>query len=101
MVSQRDAVYQATVEVLQAKGMAFTPGKTDVKQTATADIRTATVEKVVAQVLRGEVSLKDTPANKTKLADTAKLKNYVSSLVSNHWSRDPQLNGGRKPEKTT
>jgi len=92
-VSQRDAVYEATVKALQSAGVLFNPGSTNVKDVATSQVRKAVIEHLCQQFREGKISLKDTPANKTKLSDSEKLKGYVSSLVSNHWKRDPQLNG--------
>ena len=96
MVSQRDAVYAATVEALSKANITFNPTITVVKEVATDSLRDAVVSKVFTQLKTGEVALKSTEANAKKLADEAKLKSYVSSLVSNHWSRDPKLNGGIK-----
>jgi len=91
--SQRDAVFEATVNALKEAGVGFKPGSTDVKNVATSDIRKLIVQNLCQQFLDGKISLKDTPTNKEKLSDADKLRDYVSSLVSNHWKRDTKLNG--------
>jgi len=96
MITQREAVYKATLETLKKSNVNFTPAQDSVLEIANNNVREAVVAKVFTQLKSGEVKLKATDSNAKKLADDTKLKGYVSSLVSNHWKRDPQLNGGKK-----
>jgi hypothetical protein len=91
--SQRDAVYEATLKALNDRGIAFQPGSTPIKSVATTEVRKAVLENLCDSFRAGSIALKNSPANQAKLGDAEKLKSYVSSLVSNHWARDPQLNG--------
>lgn len=92
-VSQRVAVFEATLNALKSHGVDFVPGTVDVKSLATPKIRKSVIDNLCEQFVEGKVSLKDTPTNRAKLCDEDKLKDYVSSLVSNYWKRDGLLNG--------
>lgn len=93
MLTQRDAVYNITVSVLKAQGINFVPGTTYIKDVAIDETRRTVIESLIKSFRCGEIALRDTEGNRAKLANDEKLKAYVSSLVSNHWKRDGQLNG--------
>lgn len=93
MLSQRDAVYNTTLSVLKTQGIVFQPGITFIKDVATDETRKSVIEALIKSFRAGEIALRDTEGNRAKLANSEKLKAYVSSLVSNHWKRDAQLNG--------
>ncbi|NVM34073.1 MAG: hypothetical protein HWN81_00660 [Candidatus Lokiarchaeota archaeon] len=59
----------------------------------TEDMRQSITSIICESFKAGEIDLKDTPANKEKLADDSKLKAYVSGLVSNWYRKDKRFNG--------
>lgn len=95
-MKQREAVYKVTTEALAARSIDFTPGETDVKEVATADIRSEITRKLVHLFQDGAVDLKSTESNQTKLSDENKLRSYVAGLITNWFNKDPNLNGGSK-----
>ena len=93
MISQREAVFKATLEVLKANSITFTPGSTSIKSVLTDSIREKIVARVVQMFQAGEVDLKATESNASKLNDARKLKSYVGGLCTNWFTKDKMLNG--------
>jgi hypothetical protein len=92
-MKQSQAVYQATVSVFEQHGISFEDG-INVADHISKDMRAAICGIVTEGFRSGEVELKDTPANKAKLADESELKKYVSGLVNNWHRKDTRMNGG-------
>jgi len=91
MLSQKEAVYQATLEILdQAK---IPMDGRPVSQVVPKELRKLVTEKVFDMLKQGKVEFKATASNSMKLKDQSKMSAYVSGLISNHWKRDPRLNG--------
>lgn len=95
-MKQREAVYKVTTEVLASRNIEFTPGETDVKDVATADIRSEITRKLVNLFQEGQVEFKSTESNQAKLSDEPKLRSYVTGLITNWFNKDTNLNGGSK-----
>jgi activator of HSP90 ATPase len=93
MLSQREAVFKATIEVLKANGVSFTPGSTQVKSVLTDSLREKIISRVVQMFQNNEVELKATESNASKLNDARKLKAYVGGLCTNWFTKDKMLNG--------
>lgn len=91
MLSQKDAVYQVTVETLNQAGIQL--GGRPVAQAMPKELRKMVTDKLADLVTQGKVSFKGTVSNSMKLKDPSKMKAYLSGLVSNHWKRDSRLNG--------
>jgi hypothetical protein len=93
MKTQKQAVYEATSNVLSDLGIHFTDGM-NVCEVITDDARDA-IQTIVFEGFRDSaISLDTTDANKDKLSSDSKLKAYVSGLVSNWFRKDKRLNGG-------
>ena len=92
MMNQKDAVYQATYNVLADNDITF-EDHSDITEVMTKEYRTLIICIVCEGFKAGEVQFKDTPANKEKLGDDGKLKEYVSGLVSNWHRKDKRFNG--------
>lgn len=91
MLSQKEAVYQATLEILdQAK---IPMDGRPVSELIPKEIRKMVTDKLVEMVKSGSVSFKGTATNAMKLKDPSKMATYLSGLISNHWKRDKRLNG--------
>lgn len=92
-VTQRQAVYQAVISVLNEAGIFFEDGQ-NAKEVMTKEHR-AQVNTILAfGFTSGEIELKDTESNRTKLSDPSEMKEYVSGLQSNWLNKDTRLNGG-------
>ena len=91
MLSQKDAVYAATVRVMEQARLAF-DGR-PVSEIFPKELRKLVTDELVTMVKGGEVTFKATASNSLKLKDNARMSAYVSGLISNHWKRDPRLNG--------
>lgn len=97
MLSQKEAVYQATLEVLSQANL-----KTNglpVSKVIPKELRKMVTNKVLELVKQGQVAFKGTASNSMKHKDSSRMSAYVSGLVSNHWKRDPRLNGSQATEK--
>lgn len=94
-MKQREAVFQATTSTLAAHGIEFSAG-TNIREVMTAEIRSEIADRVTALFQEGQVELKSTESNQSKLQDVAKLRNYVTGLITNWFNKDPNLNGGVK-----
>ena len=93
MYSQREAVFKATMEVLKANNVSFTPNATSIKSVLTDSIREKIIARVVQMFQNNEVDLKATESNAAKLNDVRKLKLYVGGLCTNWFTKDKMLNG--------
>lgn len=87
MLTQEEAVFQAITNVCEAIDGRFEP---------TREQRAQVTEILVEGFKAGKIALKDTPSNREKLADDAKLRSYCSGLQSNWLRKDERLNGGVK-----
>ena len=88
-MNQRESVYSAVVAV---------KGNVSGKVELTTEERARVVGLVCEAFDAGEVTFKETDANKNKLADEKELRKYVVGLVNNWLRKDPNLNGGEKYE---
>lgn len=98
MMTQREAVFKVTTEVLKEFGVDFKPGSTVVKGVVTELMREKIIINLVKMFQNGEVELKATETNASKLNDSRKLKTYVGGLVTNWFTKDKLLNGNVKYE---
>jgi len=89
-LSQKEAVYTTTMNVLNDMGIEFA-GNTDV---CTDEARNAVLDILCEGFQDGKFELEDTESNREKLANQPKLRAYVSGLVSNWFRKDTRLNGG-------
>lgn len=89
VMTQEEAVFQAITNVCgeQEDGAKFEPSKEE---------RAQITEILVESFKAGKIALKDTPSNREKLSDDAKMRNYCSGLQSNWLRKDPRLNGNVK-----
>lgn len=95
-MKQREAVYQAIVNVFADKGIDFEDG---MNVAESIKPYRAEVQAIVCEGFRtGSVEFEDTPSNREKLESESKLSNYVSGLISNWVRKDTRLNGGVKYE---
>jgi hypothetical protein len=92
-VTQRQAVYSAVVSVFNESGIEFFDG-VDAKAKMSKEHRGQVNAILVLGFMTGEIELKDTEANRAKLADASLMKEYVSGLQSNWLAKDERLNGG-------
>jgi hypothetical protein len=92
-MNQREAVFQATIKVLEEQGVQFEKGM-DVSEHMSKSARASICAIITEGFKSGTVEFKDTPSNQAKLADESELKKYVSGLVNNWHRKDTRLNGG-------
>ena len=92
-MSQRDAVYQATHNVLTENGVDFEDGQ-NIASVMTDEFRGQVHAIVCESFTSGKVSFNDTPSNQEKLNNPSKLSSYVSGLISNWYRKDKRFNGG-------
>ena len=95
LMTQREAVYNATKAVLKENAVQFEDGD-NIADVMTDELRKSIMAIVVEGFKNGEVELKDTPSNQEKLASDSKLNSYVSGLVSNWFRKDKRFNGNTK-----
>ena len=86
-MKQREAVYKYVTEVL---GSEFEPGM-NVYDSMNTERRAKVNEAICNDITAGEVDFSDSA--KEKYDTPAKLKGYVSGLISNWIRKDKQLNG--------
>jgi ABC-type lipoprotein release transport system permease subunit len=98
MVSQREAVFVATIAALSQSGINFVVGESVIHDVMTKEIRSNVVDRVCTMFQAGEVAFKDTDSNSNKLADAKELRKYVNGLVTNWHNKDKALNAGAKYE---
>lgn len=91
-MKQRDAVYNAVVNVLTNAGVAFEDGM-DASSFLTKELRSQVQEQVAQGFANGTIDFDDSPSNQAKLRDDSKLLAYVSGLISNWLRKDRRLNG--------
>lgn len=96
MLSQKEAVYQATLEVLNQANLKV--NGQPVSKVVPKELRKMVTDKVLELVKQGQVEFKGTASNAMKRKDSSRMSAYVSGLVSNHWKRDPRLNGSQATE---
>jgi hypothetical protein len=99
--SQREAVFNATMEVLQKAGIEFVPGKTVIHDVVTKEHRAQILDIVTNMFSSGQVSFSESAANQKKLSDRSELRKYVSGLVSNWHNKDKSLNAGQTYQAKT
>jgi hypothetical protein len=87
VMTQEEAVFQAITRVM---------GEVEGKFEPTKEERAQVTEILVEGFKSGRIALKDTPSNREKLSDDAKLRSYCSGLQSNWLRKDERLNGGIK-----
>lgn len=92
--TQREIVYARVCEVVKSEKIIVKSGQA-VQECLTSEQLAKIQSLVVVDFKSGKAKLKDTPANKEKLSDDAKLKTYVIGLCSNWLRRDPLLNGDK------
>lgn len=96
-ISQRQAVFTATMNVLADKGISFDEGQTPTAQElVTKDMRKSIMEVVTNGIQNGEVEFSDDA--RAKHTTVEKVRTYVSGLINNWFRKDKRLNGGAKYE---
>jgi len=91
-MKQRDAVYSAITGVFSDAGVHFEDGM-NAESMLTKEYRASVHAIVTEGFTSGTIVFEQTPANKEKLANPAKLSAYVSGLISNWIRKDKRLNG--------
>lgn len=99
--SQREAVFKATMEVLEKSGIEFVPNQTVVHDVVTKEHRSQILDIVTNMFKTGQVTFSDNASNQKKLSDTSELRKYVSGLVSNWHNKDKSLNAGQAYQSKT
>jgi hypothetical protein len=94
MLTQKEAVYQATLEILDQANVPM-DGR-PISEIMPKELRKLVTDKLVEMVKQGKVAFKATASNSMKMKDQSRMSTYVSGLISNHWKRDPRLNGKDK-----
>lgn len=84
-MKQREAVYQATLNVM---------GEQDGKYEPTKDERASIIDIVTQGIMSGDVDFSESAH--TKYPTEEKVRGYVSGMVSNWLRKDENLNGGVK-----
>lgn len=92
-VNQRQAVYNAVKSVFTENNLEFYDG-VDAKSVMTKEHRAQVNAILCVGFISGQIELKDTEANRSKLTNDSLLKEYVSGLQSNWLNKDTRLNGG-------
>lgn len=93
MLTQKEAVFNAITSYFEDNGIDFEPGT---KIELSKEQRASITEIVTAGIEANEVAFSE--AAKAKYADSDKIKGYVSNMVGNWLTKDPDLNGGVKYE---
>jgi len=93
-MSQKAAYYNTITSVLKENKVKFEENKTVVKDVLTKEMRDQVIGIIMTGFKAGKIPLKDTPANREKLADEAKLKEYTISTLNNWLLKDERFNGG-------
>jgi hypothetical protein len=102
-ISQKEAVFTATMSVLAANNVTFTMEHTDIKSVMTPSMRAEIINKIQSMFGNGEVEFKVSASNEAKTQSVSELKKYVGGLVTNWFNRDTRLNGNvttKVPTKT-
>lgn len=90
-MNQREATFQAIVNVLKESGVAFESGVTVVKPKMTKEMRAAVNVILFNGFRAGTIEL-------DVVKDDSELRSYVSGLQSNWLNKDTRLNGNQKHE---
>lgn len=91
MMSQKDAVYKATMEILEQANIPYSGEP--IKEIMPKEIRRLVTHKLLQYALNNQIKFSDTDSNKKRLDNKKKLTAYLSSLICNYWNRDKRLNG--------
>jgi len=95
-MNQRESVYDATMSVLADHNVNFDDGqKGGVEKVISKEYRAEVISCLVEGFEAGKVEMSDEGKAKY-IGNTAKLRGYVSGLVSNWYRKDPRLNGNVK-----
>ena len=97
-MNQKEAYYNAITNVINENNIEFVESETVVKTHFNTELRGQVIEIVMVGFKDGSIPLKDTPANKAKLADDAKMRDYANSTLTNWLNKDTRFNGGTKHE---
>lgn len=97
-MKQREAVYNAIKSVLAERDVHFDDGD-NIAEFMTTEVREV-INAVLSEGFRNhQIELDLTSSsNVEKMNNSAKMKNYVSGLISNWVRKDPRLNGDTKYE---
>jgi general stress protein YciG len=98
MISQKEAVYQATKAVLEQHGIELEDGQ-DVREAMgddANDIRSEIRDLVFQALSNGQVALGDRSSNEEKRQDESTMRRYATGLVSNWFRKDKRLNGNQR-----
>ncbi len=91
-ITQREAVYTEVMRVIREEKIAVAE-----KQAVKPLLNEAHIKKICASLVAGfqakKIALKDTEANKQKLADAKVMELYCLGLLNNWLRRDKRLNG--------
>ena len=90
-MKQSEAILKYTNEVLDSEGIKFDEG-TDIAEVANGDVRKQVADLVTEGILSKEIDFSD-KARETYDTE-AKVRSYVSGLITNWWKKNPKLNGG-------
>lgn len=93
MLSQKEAVYHATIEVIKNSNLSFDDGP--VSSILNKEQRKLVVQKLTDMAKSNQINFRATVSNQRTLQDPKLLNSYLSNLVSNHWKRDSRLNGSK------
>lgn len=93
MLSQKDAVYQATMAVLQQNGVGFEDGQ-DVREAISENpkLRGQIRDLVFEGLKNGQVAF----GNGDNKPDDRSMRTYATGLISNWFRKDKRLNGGQR-----
>jgi hypothetical protein len=94
MISQKDAVHEATLEILRQANIELA-GRA-ARDAVPREIRKLVTLKLLEYVDQGRVKFSDSQKNSSKFTDRSKMTAYLSGLIANHWKRDKRLNGKGK-----
>ena len=93
-MTQKEAYYNAITAVMSEHEVEFVESETVCKDVFTKEMRDQVIGIVMTGFQNKTIPLKDTPANREKLSNPAKLKEYAISTLNNWFLKDPRLNGG-------
>jgi hypothetical protein len=94
-MKQGQAVLNAVKSVLAKAGIKFEEGM-NAKEMMTPEMKKQVIEMLMEGFKSGEISFKDTPANRAKLENEIELRKYCSGLQNNWLNKGKSLNGGVK-----
>jgi len=97
-LNQREATFQAIIDVLNNSGVTFTPGE-EVKSVLTSEHKKKVRQILVSGFKDGSIT--STPEFMSKMSTDADLSKYASGLISNWVKKDTRLNGNKKPQSVS